>query len=379
MMIQFVSHTKMVNPSVCVALYIIASLSVPFSLAQNGTTSTASGGYFVEVEMPGWEGNFDGNYFRGNPNPDITSWRYDDANDQCKLIFRLSSNRNNRDEVWHYTMPNGDKVSAGGAQDILAMHNEYRKNVQPTARNMMLMYYSDHLAARAQTYINTCPPTHNTYAQRRTNSNIGINVGQNLAWDYGDWQTTVDGWFSDGEDFIFGIGANGPGGVVGHYTQLIRDKATHVGCGFKMCESGTHFVCDYAYAQINFDYPYQGGPSCGDCPDHCVDNMCDCGPDKLCHNLGVLDPSTCKCACVNPFVGENCDRSDCAFPDPPYCSVEGGYRKDMCDKFENVPYECPHMCGTCADMILRGLDGEEMEELINDVNIASHGQTKKKK
>jgi len=219
--------------------------------------------------------------------------------------------------------------------------------VNPSAKNMMKMYWSEEIGRHAQQYANTCPDGHDTAKDRKDGAGLGIAVGQNLAWGYKTWKVSIKGWYDEVKDFQMGVGSFN-GGVVGHYTQLVRDHATHIGCGFKNCPGtyyGTYYVCNYAYAQMDFKTPYKSGSACGDCPGHCKNNLCDCG-DAICKNGGSMDPKTCTCKCKNPFVGTNCETAQCG-ADPSQCGSSWGFQPNQCDVYTNVPEECPKMCGIC--------------------------------
>jgi len=240
-------------------------------------------------------------------------------------------------------------LSKGDIDTILSEHNKYRGGVSPGATNMMKMYWSNDIARHAQQYADSCPDGHDTGAERKEGAGLGIAVGQNLAWGYKTWPEAIKGWYDEVNNFKMGVGSHN-GGMVGHYTQLVRDHATHIGCGFKNCAGKTmptHFVCNYAYAQSDFTNPYKAGTSCGDCKGHCKNNLCDCG-DVVCKNGGSMDPSSCKCKCSPPFTGAQCTDTDCK-PDPDYCGQPQpyGYEKSHCAMFSNVPEECPKLCGIC--------------------------------
>ena len=46
---------------------------------------------------------------------------------------------------------------------------------------------------------------------------LGISVGQNLAWGYADWETSIQGWYDEVKDFNYGRSKSG---VTGHFTAV---------------------------------------------------------------------------------------------------------------------------------------------------------------
>ncbi|KAK3087233.1 hypothetical protein FSP39_003405, partial [Pinctada imbricata] len=79
------------------------------------------------------------------------------------------------------------------------------------------------------------------------------------------------------------------------------------------------------------------------CPVMC--GLCDppCN-GKKCQNGGDLDVDTCSCKCKPPFYGTYCENKDCSKKEPYSCSV---WPRSYCDKYYNVPEECPVLCGIC--------------------------------
>lgn len=240
-------------------------------------------------------------------------------------------------------------LSSADKKQIVDDHNNYRSGVKPAAANMVKMYWNDDIARYAQKYADTCPDGHDTGNARKEGTGLGIGIGQNLAWGYRSWAAAVKGWYDEVVDFRMGQGSIN-GKAVGHYTQVVRHHAIGIGCGFKNCPGtkyGTYYVCNYAYAQMDFKTPYTTGRSCSACPSNCKNKLCDCG-SKICKNGGKLNLGTCKCDCAGPFSGATCDTANCG-ADPSYCGKNQpyGYPKSFCSKYSNVPNECPKMCGIC--------------------------------
>jgi len=200
-------------------------------------------------------------------------------------------------------------VSEKEKKAIVDMHNDFRSAIRtrprnlPTAKNMLKMHWNDKIAAYAQKYADQCIYEHDDGDVRSRGTGLGITIGQNLAFNQKhDWAFTMrDQWHAEIKDFSYGYGSTG--GVVTHFTAMVQEKTTHVGCGYQFCpnlrgsgSSNVHYyVCNYAYLQIDVERPYASGATCSGCPGHCDDKgLCDCG-DKICAGGGTLDPKTCKC------------------------------------------------------------------------------------
>jgi len=209
-------------------------------------------------------------------------------------------------------------VSAQDIQVILDTHNSFRGSVTPTATNMVKMYWDDEMAAVAQKYAGACPDGHD---KNRKDAGYGVGVGQNMAFGPRGWVQAITAWYSEVE--VFQYGAAGPMGGIGHYTQVVNNAAILVGCGYADCSGSSvgsdvcsvcvqkkTYVCNYAYGQTKQDLkaPYASGSSCAACPNHCSDNLCDCG-NKVCLNRGKLNLATCQCECKQPsfYGGDNCE------------------------------------------------------------------------
>nr|XP_022335669.1 uncharacterized protein LOC111132188 isoform X2 [Crassostrea virginica] len=79
------------------------------------------------------------------------------------------------------------------------------------------------------------------------------------------------------------------------------------------------------------------------CPVMC--GLCDppC-KGKKCENGGKLNVDTCKCTCEAPYIGARCEQVDCSKPDKEHCAA---WPNNYCDKYHNVPQDCPMKCGLC--------------------------------
>jgi uncharacterized protein YkwD len=86
---------------------------------------------------------------------------------------------------------------------------------------------------------------------------LGENISWHQPWDFWPLETMAEGWLEE-EDWEPGCNKGGL-----HYTQMVYDGATHIGCGAWIDpEERVHFVCNYL--------GFQG-------PEAFPASQCDCG------------------------------------------------------------------------------------------------------
>ncbi|HIE00069.1 MAG TPA: hypothetical protein EYP59_07230, partial [Thiotrichaceae bacterium] len=126
-------------------------------------------------------------------------------------------------------------IQSGNA---IAAHNEWRQQVGVDG----LTWHSD-LAHAAQTWANTlqdqaCKLEHNPNTP----------YGENIYWASGTSPTpksVVDSWGSEKADYDYDTNICKPDKVCGHYTQIVWEKTTEVGCGKAACANEHVWVCNY--------------------------------------------------------------------------------------------------------------------------------------
>ncbi|KAJ4928667.1 hypothetical protein JOQ06_004293 [Pogonophryne albipinna] len=113
--------------------------------------------------------------------------------------------------------------------DIVKKHNDLRRNVRPTASNMLEMSWSSEAAANAQKWANTCSMNHSPDSSREP------------------WSNAIQDWYDEVQNWRYGVGSTN-GRVVGHYTQVVWYRSNKVGCGVAYCPNPQYkyfYVCQY--------------------------------------------------------------------------------------------------------------------------------------
>jgi len=140
------------------------------------------------------------------------------------------------------------KISSSEMESIkatcLAAHNAKRG----LHRNTPSMTYDMDLAKRAQTYAEYLLEfdqwKHDAF---RTYNGYESGVGENLYWSSSASRTSTNAvvsWYNEINNYNFATGKSN-GGVIGHFTQLVWDSSTKLGCGVAKGTGGTYVVSRY--------------------------------------------------------------------------------------------------------------------------------------
>lgn len=121
----------------------------------------------------------------------------------------------------------------------LAAHNRYRSEV-----GVGNLAWSDKLAQVAQSWAK------GLQQQGCAMQHSGNQYGENLYWAMGFTPTitqAIDSWGKEKQNYHYGDNRCAAGKVCGHYTQIVWQNTTHVGCGMAQCDHGneTIVVCNY--------------------------------------------------------------------------------------------------------------------------------------
>ena len=131
------------------------------------------------------------------------------------------------------------------------LHNNYRMNVFPPARNMPAIFRSQSLAQSSNNWASRCIWGHsgtpgvgeNIYA-------ISIRSPNTSAFNV---DIPVQAWGSEKPYYFYNTNTCATGQVCGHYTQMIWANTRFVGCAIQDCPiitnlgyGGTYVVCQYS-------------------------------------------------------------------------------------------------------------------------------------
>uniref|UniRef100_W5NHR8 ShKT domain-containing protein n=1 Tax=Lepisosteus oculatus TaxID=7918 RepID=W5NHR8_LEPOC len=227
----------------------------------------------------------------------------------CALCFiALLQNVFTQDDLTEISTSNGIVQ-----QEIVKKHNDPRRNVSPTASNMLKMGWNTEAAANAQRWAQTCSMNHSPDSSRRIKTS---ECGENLymSTDPSTWNEVIQSWYNEVSNYKYGVGSVN-GGVIDHYTQVVWYRSNKIGCAAAYCPKSPYkyfYVCHYCpagnYVQSLLT-PYKAGPPCGDCPNDCEDGLCTnpCEQFDKAGNCKVL--MQLKNACENPLISSWCAAS----------------------------------------------------------------------
>ncbi|KAI8120337.1 Venom allergen 3 [Lucilia cuprina] len=167
---------------------------------------------------------------------------------------------------------------------IVNKHNALRNQIAqgfgefPPAARMAGMIWNNELAKLAEYNVKQCEMRHD---QCRNTKDFPY-AGQNIAVSY--WrgmQKTVlqvvnnhiQSWFNEYKDcpveVIQSYSKPDTGKAIGHFTAMIQDKATHVGCAILRYNKNGYIqqlmTCNYAYTNVKRAPVYEQGPTASNC------------------------------------------------------------------------------------------------------------------
>jgi uncharacterized protein YkwD len=146
-------------------------------------------------------------------------------------------------------LPVAAQITAAERDALLALHNDERCAVDPTAAAMPALEWDPLLASVAQSYASGCVTQHNASrsAQYQALGGSGY-VGENIAWGTGGFslEFLAQLWANEQALWSHGPVTNANVADVGHYTQMIWANTTGVGCGAASCGGTRFLVCNYA-------------------------------------------------------------------------------------------------------------------------------------
>ncbi|XP_067303885.1 cysteine-rich venom protein ENH1 [Pseudorasbora parva] len=192
-------------------------------------------------------------------------------------------------------------------QEIVDVHNDFRRAVNPTASNMLKMSWSDAVAQSARGWIDQCNMTHGPPSSRVMD---GYEMGENLFKGSGlnSWTKVINAWHSEVNNYEYpSRSVNGQ--PTGHYTQVVWYSSYEVGCAMTQCGKFFFYGCHY-YRAGNYRGvpPYSLGTPCASCPGNCQDNLCT-NPCPYINKYTNCDALKALASCGHAFVRQNCPAS----------------------------------------------------------------------
>uniref|UniRef100_A0A674ISM9 Cysteine rich secretory protein 2 n=1 Tax=Terrapene triunguis TaxID=2587831 RepID=A0A674ISM9_9SAUR len=162
---------------------------------------------------------------------------------------------------------------------IVDKHNDLRRAVNPTARNMLKMVWNLDAANNAQRWADQCKMSISPRNERVVN---GVFCGENIlqATYPQSWSDAIQTWYNQVANFKYGTGAVKDNAPIGSYTQVVWYHSYQIGCAVAYCPQNKwqyFYVCQYCPAgnnAANLSKPYKQGPACGDCPNACDRGLC---------------------------------------------------------------------------------------------------------
>ncbi|KAI9999834.1 hypothetical protein NQD34_011677, partial [Periophthalmus magnuspinnatus] len=103
--------------------------------------------------------------------------------------------------------------------EIVDLHNQFRRNVQPAAQDMLQMSWSDEITAGSQTWVDGCTLRHAAPSTRLLEA--GYRLGENMYFSSrsNNWNSIITTWFNEVENFKYPNGSTN-GKETKHYTQV---------------------------------------------------------------------------------------------------------------------------------------------------------------
>ncbi|XP_037932307.1 antigen 5 like allergen Cul n 1-like [Teleopsis dalmanni] len=176
-------------------------------------------------------------------------------------------------------------MTAALKKALLNKHNTLRNTIASgklngykAAKRMATIVWDAELAKLAELNVKQCVMNHD---ECRNTDKFKF-AGQNLA--YSGWSGTtktvqsvavshVQLWYNEYKDcsmsYINSYKSPTNGKAIGHFTQVVQEKATHMGCAIlRQTKSGTTYqfiACDYAYTNVLGKPIYTSGTAASGC------------------------------------------------------------------------------------------------------------------
>ncbi|XP_053692719.1 venom allergen 5-like [Sabethes cyaneus] len=179
-------------------------------------------------------------------------------------------------------------------------HQNYTSNsFYPQAKRMATTVWSDELAKVTAANARRCVFGHdqcrNTADFKAAGQNIASKSYYGMTISVTDLiKGFVDSWYSEysyaNPSYIASYPKDYTGPAIGHFTQIVADRATHLGCSMVTYNESPWikqlFVCNYAITNIIGQPVYQSGNYCSMCTTGCNANY-----PGLCNTAENINPN----------------------------------------------------------------------------------------
>ncbi|XP_042636260.1 cysteine-rich secretory protein 1 [Orycteropus afer afer] len=197
-------------------------------------------------------------------------------------------------------------------EEIVNVHNNFRRHVTPSARNMLKMSWSEDAAQNARTLTSQCNPVDSYPPDRQIGENF---CGENMFFaSYPmSWSSVIEMWYNESKYFTYGKWKR-LGKKTDHYTQVVWAISYLIGCGVTLCgerRSNRYlYICHYCHEGNDYkkNKPYKDGLPCADCPDACEDRLCT-NPCPYADAIIICKKKIKKLGCNDKLVGQYCKAS----------------------------------------------------------------------
>ena len=115
-------------------------------------------------------------------------------------------------------------------QEIVNVHNKWRRSVSPPAVDMVDLRWDGELALTAERHVSQCKGEHDEEKARALPrwTKVGQNLFQSRFVDR-DWTNIIDIWAEGRKGWIYGVGAVNSARLIRQYTQIIWANTFYVG------------------------------------------------------------------------------------------------------------------------------------------------------
>lgn len=250
-----------------------------------------------------------------------------------------------------------DIPTQSGRNAAVASHNSARSNAQPPPITpLQPLIYNNSLEVEADDWSLECSFEHS----------FKPGLGENIYAASGDTTGDITQLISaacsawEGEESGYQLTSNSQScslPTCGHYTQMVWDDTSAVGCGYRFCTTGSPFdnfdtwtvvVCNYylpGNVQGQLPYENNGAGTC-DVATECANQNLICGNHNICGGTNSCGSCPTDTSCVS---GTSCQSN----PDP--CDLCGDFTdcvNDVCicqQSFVLVNGNCvPDECANCG-------------------------------